>query len=213
MPTRIPPAARSPPPVPPRRDGRPVLPHQHQWAEERVAGGRTGSASQTAATGGGPLHPDALPPFAQRLRARARHLGLSDAEVARRAGLGQPRYSNYCNGLREPDLATLVVVAKALETTPDRLLGVTHAEEDDQTSSSVARTHAVEGSLHRDLQDLVALLPADRHPLALALLRAVLHDTDASADRTTKGHTPTTTAEGAGRPVPAATGRMSKPKS
>ena len=46
--------------------------------------------------------------FAQRIRERARELGLSDAEVARRAGLSERRYGYYATGEREPNLATLV---------------------------------------------------------------------------------------------------------
>ena len=40
--------------------------------------------------------------------ASARELGLSDAEVARRAGLSERRYGYYATGEREPNLATLV---------------------------------------------------------------------------------------------------------
>ena len=40
--------------------------------------------------------------FAQRIRERARELGLSDAEVARRAGLSERRYGYYATGEREP---------------------------------------------------------------------------------------------------------------
>jgi transcriptional regulator with XRE-family HTH domain len=46
--------------------------------------------------------------FAKRLRERARQLQLSDAEVARRAGLAERRYGHYVRGMREPDYATLV---------------------------------------------------------------------------------------------------------
>jgi transcriptional regulator with XRE-family HTH domain len=49
---------------------------------------------------------------------------LSDAEVAGRAGLTERRYGNYVAGIREPDLATLVNIARALSTTPNHLLGV-----------------------------------------------------------------------------------------
>lgn len=62
--------------------------------------------------------------FSQRIRHRARILGLSDAEVARRAGLTERRYGNYVAGIREPDLATVVKIAAALSTTPNHLLGV-----------------------------------------------------------------------------------------
>jgi transcriptional regulator with XRE-family HTH domain len=62
--------------------------------------------------------------FVQNLRKRAEELGLSQAEVARRAGLSERRFGNYATGVREPDLATLVKIASVLGTTPNDLLGV-----------------------------------------------------------------------------------------
>ena len=56
------------------------------------------------------------------MRQRARELGLSDAEVARRVGLSQSRYANYVVDKREPDLLTLVRICRVLKTTPDVLL-------------------------------------------------------------------------------------------
>ena len=63
--------------------------------------------------------------FAKRLRDRAKQLGISNAEAARRAGLDERRYAHYASGRREPDLATLVKIADTLGTTPNWLLGVT----------------------------------------------------------------------------------------
>lgn len=60
--------------------------------------------------------------FAANLKKRAYELGLSNAEVARRAGLTERRYGNYITGRREPDLATLVRIANVLESTPNALL-------------------------------------------------------------------------------------------
>src|SRR6266851_4068697 len=60
--------------------------------------------------------------FARRIRERARELGLSDAEVARRAGLSERRYSYYATGEREPSLPTLVRICGVLATTPNELL-------------------------------------------------------------------------------------------
>lgn len=60
--------------------------------------------------------------FAANLKKRARELGLSSAEVARRAGLTERRYGNYITGRREPDLATLVRIATVLESSPNALL-------------------------------------------------------------------------------------------
>jgi transcriptional regulator with XRE-family HTH domain len=60
--------------------------------------------------------------FAQRIRERARKLGLSDAEVARRAGLSERRYGYYATGEREPNLATLIRICEVLAATPNDLL-------------------------------------------------------------------------------------------
>ena len=62
--------------------------------------------------------------FGTRLVARARALGLTSAEVARRAGLSERRFGNYAKDTREPDLQTLVTLARVLSTTTDQLLGV-----------------------------------------------------------------------------------------
>lgn len=65
-----------------------------------------------------------MTPFVENLRKRAEELGLSHAEVARRAGLSETRYGNYATGQREPDFATLLRIASVLATTPNDLLGV-----------------------------------------------------------------------------------------
>ncbi len=61
--------------------------------------------------------------FGDRLRARARELGLSDAEVARRAGLGQTRYAGYVTDRHEPDFATLRRICTVLGISASDLLG------------------------------------------------------------------------------------------
>jgi transcriptional regulator with XRE-family HTH domain len=66
--------------------------------------------------------------LAKALKDRARELNLTNAEVARRAGLLERRYGNYVAGVREPDLATFMRIADVLETSPDALLGVTKAK-------------------------------------------------------------------------------------
>lgn len=60
--------------------------------------------------------------FAANLKMRAAELGLSNAEVARRAGLTERRYAHYVSGDREPDLTTLVRIARVLQTSPNALL-------------------------------------------------------------------------------------------
>lgn len=58
-----------------------------------------------------------------RLRARAKELELTDAEVARRLGLAQSRYAHYVSGTRAPDYQTLARICRALLTSPDYVLG------------------------------------------------------------------------------------------
>lgn len=79
---------------------------------------------------GKPEHFVPMLPFTSNLRRRAEALGLSNAEVARRAGLSERRYANYVAGTREPDLATLLRIAKVLGVTPDPLLGANEVEPD-----------------------------------------------------------------------------------
>lgn len=59
----------------------------------------------------------------QRLRERARELGLADATVAERLGLSQQRYHNYVSDQTEPDYDTLLRICRALDTTPNAVLG------------------------------------------------------------------------------------------
>lgn len=64
----------------------------------------------------------------QKLKARAKELGLTDAEVARRVGILPQTYYNYVSDKREPDYATLLRICNALDLTPNDLLGDAGAE-------------------------------------------------------------------------------------
>ena len=94
--------------------------------------------------------------FASNLRKRAEQLGISHAEVARRAGLSETRYGNYVSGRREPDLATLVRIASVLATTPNDLL-----------SSSVPATTSDELARQRTVAALTALRADDLERIAI----------------------------------------------
>jgi transcriptional regulator with XRE-family HTH domain len=77
--------------------------------------------------------------LAKNLRARAQGLGISNAEAARRSGISERRYGNYVTGFRDPDLQTLVQIAKALQCTPNDLLGVTSDSEDPNDDARLRR--------------------------------------------------------------------------
>ncbi|MBZ3692082.1 helix-turn-helix transcriptional regulator [Phyllobacterium calauticae] len=94
--------------------------------------------------------------FASNLRLRTKELGIHQADVARRAGLSEKRYSNYVTGRREPDLATVVRIAKVLQTTPDRLLSF--GDETDAEPIAQQRIRAAIGVLSPDDLETVAIM-------------------------------------------------------
>lgn len=104
----------------------------------------------------------------QRLRERAKELGLADATVAERVGLSQQRYHNYVSDQTEPDLQTLVRICKALGTEPNVVLGF--AEDDGETGEEAK---------------LQARLAAASATMGLATLRlaAAVVDTIANEDK------------------------------
>ena len=102
------------------------------------------------------------------MRARARTLGLSDSEIARRLGLSQARYHNYVSDTAEPDLGTLVRICRALGTSPDEVLLFAGAIKP-RTDSEIARERvasaatALEGEALAYTADLVeAMLAVQR---------------------------------------------------
>lgn len=95
--------------------------------------------------------------LAARLRKRAQELGISNNEAARRCGLSTGRYGHYTRGQREPDLATLMRIAEALETTPDALLGFRPGKRDRAQRSALKTrlTAAANAMSDRELEILV----------------------------------------------------------
>jgi len=57
-----------------------------------------------------------------KIRARARSIGLSDADVARRLELTASRFGRYVRDDREPDLGLLLRICSVLDCTPTDLL-------------------------------------------------------------------------------------------
>ena len=97
------------------------------------------------------------------MRSRALELGLSDAEVARRAGLTATRYGHYVSDYREPDLATLVRICRVLGLRPDRLLGY---EQADEAGDGVAERR-------RRLVAFAEMMDADTLDLAIPVMQAL----------------------------------------
>lgn len=102
------------------------------------------------------------------LREKAKILGLTDSEVARRLGLSQARYHNYVSDTAEPDLGTLVRICRVLGMSPNEVLlpGENVAT---RTDSEIARERvasavaALEGEALAYTADLVeAMLTVQR---------------------------------------------------
>ena len=97
--------------------------------------------------------------WGERLRDRARELGLTDTEVARRIGMTQRRYSSYVNMTREPNYADLLRVCGALGITPDYVLGVRPIEPRDD--------------IERRAMDALGRMPLKARELALAAVEGM----------------------------------------
>ena len=76
--------------------------------------------------------------FAKRIRERAAELGLSLAQVARKADVSERSFAHYAAERSEPDLASLVRIAKALGVTTDFLLGNEPRTKADKSEAGVA---------------------------------------------------------------------------
>lgn len=98
--------------------------------------------------------------FASNLRKRAEQLGISHAEVARRAGLSETRYGNYVSGRREPDLATLVRIASVLATTTNDLLTADTAEATSDNLVQQRALAALAALSQDDLERVVVMIEA-----------------------------------------------------
>lgn len=95
--------------------------------------------------------------FAQRLKEQITHLGLSNAEAARRVGIFERRFNNYSNDEREPDLATLAKIAVALETSVDVLLGIRDVPELNEWQTLLDRLTSAARALPKEELEIVTI--------------------------------------------------------
>ncbi len=113
--------------------------------------------------------------WTERVRARARELGYSDADVARRLDVSTTRYNNYMGRVREPDLMLFARICRVLDTTPDLVLAFrTEPERDTSGELELARA-----------MSRLRALPPSAIPLASALLDALADNLDVGRPQTT----------------------------
>jgi len=66
--------------------------------------------------------------FAKRLIQLRKDSGMIQDAVAERLGISRGRYSNYEQGTREPDFATVITLAGIFNVSTDYLLGTSHVK-------------------------------------------------------------------------------------
>jgi transcriptional regulator with XRE-family HTH domain len=69
-----------------------------------------------------PNHHTRAQTFGENLREARRTAGLSQEELAKRAGIDRPTISVYEHGKREPNMSTLVKLARALGVPAEALV-------------------------------------------------------------------------------------------
>ncbi|UGX85516.1 helix-turn-helix domain-containing protein [Phyllobacterium meliloti] len=101
-----------------------------------------------------------MEPLASNLKKRAAELGISNSEAGRRAGLSERRYGHYIANRREPDLATVVRIAKVLETTPNKLLSFGEDANDPEPIERQRIRAAIRVLLPDDLETVAIMVEA-----------------------------------------------------
>ncbi|TWB42595.1 helix-turn-helix protein [Nitrospirillum pindoramense] len=82
---------------------------------------------------------------------------MTDAEVAERLGLSQPRYARYVTDKREPDFELLVRICNLLDITPNDLLldGGPEKPGDVELDRAVVALKGMESPLRQVVVDMV----------------------------------------------------------
>ncbi|NBC32198.1 MAG: helix-turn-helix domain-containing protein [Alphaproteobacteria bacterium] len=104
--------------------------------------------------------------FGERCEARREQLGLSQAEVARRAGLDPTQLNHYVRGRHDPPLHGIVRICRVLDLTPGQLLGT------EPMPLLPDRDHPRAARLE-ELQHEARLLDDEQLAVAVRLLRAL----------------------------------------
>ncbi len=64
----------------------------------------------------------------EKLRAKAKSFGLTDAEIARKLGISPRRYSHYKIGRNEPSIEMLIKICQILNSTPNEMLEFSNSQ-------------------------------------------------------------------------------------
>lgn len=96
--------------------------------------------------------------FNERLKKVRQEKGLTQKQVADHVGVSKQTITAYEAGTREPDLMKLILLAEAMDTTPDTLLGRTIEKAPAQEEQELSEVDMRLLALPDDLKQTVLLL-------------------------------------------------------
>lgn len=102
----------------------------------------------------------------QRILEACKAQGMSQAELAERIGMSAQRLNHFIRDRRTPDPKTIVLMAQALNTTADYILGVSK-EEVASLENILARVLQLEG-IAKDRAHTIARIAVSAHKIALS---------------------------------------------
>lgn len=97
-----------------------------------------------------------------RLKALMKDKGLTQRELAIKTGLTEASVSKYLSGLRVPHMDALVVLARALDTETDYLLGIKNEGKSKYQIIEKAIKENKNGLTSEERMNLIILLSKDK---------------------------------------------------
>lgn len=97
-----------------------------------------------------------------RLKALMKDKGLTQRELAIKTGLTEASVSKYLSGLRVPHMDALVVLARALDTETDYLLGIKNEGKSKYQIIEKAIIENKNGLTSEERMNLIILLSKDK---------------------------------------------------
>ena len=97
-----------------------------------------------------------------RLKALMKDRGLTQRELALKTGLTEASVSKYLSGLRVPHMDALVVLARALDTETDYLLGIKNEGKSKYQIIEKAIIENKNGLTSEERMNLIILLSKDK---------------------------------------------------
>jgi transcriptional regulator with XRE-family HTH domain len=107
--------------------------------------------------------------FGENLRKLRKEKGLSQQELAKKAGVSQQVIGHYEKGIRAPKLEQAILVAKALGMSVEEIYGQL-----ERRKPAAATPHRHKNTRAAKMEEVFELLPADKQKAILDHAKALL---------------------------------------